>query len=100
MLSAVLKLNGESGMGQYKLSMRYLSVSGIVDEENTEDWKTTSTMSSTAVQTFLKITHEVGRWYLGERDQKIQNNYSLVSRLVRWKSSQVPHALFFKCNSR
>lgn len=52
----------------------------IVNNENTKDWKTTSTMSST-VQMILKITNEAGSRYLGERDQEI-HNYSLVSRLM------------------
>ena len=48
-------------------------------------------MSST-VQMILEIAHEVGSRYLGERDQKI-HIYSLMSRLMYWSSSQVPHAL-------
>ena len=63
MLSAVMKLNGESGAGQYKLSMRhviflYKSTAVIVNQKNTDNWITTSTMSST-LQMILKITQEV-----------------------------------------
>ena len=62
MLSAVMKLNGESGAGQCKLSMRhviflYTSTAVTVNQKNTDNWTTTSTMSST-LQMTLKTTQD------------------------------------------